>query len=46
MNSFRWDGHEDSLSSTLHTILPDVFHKTESPPIPTNLPKLAEENIC
>lgn len=30
---FRWNGHEDSLSSTLHTILPDVFHKTGSPPI-------------
>ncbi len=34
----RWDGHEDSLSATLHEILPNIFHETGSPPIPANFP--------
>jgi DNA ligase-1 len=32
---FWWDGHADSLSSTLHQILPHVFPNTSSPPIPS-----------
>jgi hypothetical protein len=35
---FWWDGKKDSLSSTLHQYLPEVFPKTDSPPIPPILP--------
>jgi hypothetical protein len=39
---YRWDGHSDSLSSTLNQILPDVFPKTDAPPIPNNPPSFEE----
>ena len=35
---YWWDGSADSLSSTLYHILPHVFPKTDSPPIPTTPP--------
>lgn len=34
----RWDGQADSLSSTLHELLPDVFPKTASSTIPPHPP--------
>jgi hypothetical protein len=34
----RWDKTIGSLSSTLHVILPEVFPKTEIPPIPNHPP--------
>jgi DNA ligase-1 len=33
-----WNKSSESLSSTLNQYLPDVFPKTSSPPIPTELP--------
>jgi hypothetical protein len=35
---YWWDETKDSLSSTLHQFMPDIFPKTDSPPIPTELP--------
>jgi hypothetical protein len=35
---YWWDMKSDSLSSTLHQYMPDIFPKTSSPPIPNELP--------
>jgi DNA ligase-1 len=35
---YWWDGKIESLLSTLHQYLPDVFDKIDSPSIPTELP--------
>jgi len=35
---YWWDGKKDSLSSTLRQYIPEVFLKTDSPPIPSTLP--------
>jgi hypothetical protein len=40
----RWDKSIGSLSSTLHTIFPKNFPKTDSPPIPVHPPILIE--VC
>jgi hypothetical protein len=34
----RWDKTKESLASTLHVSFPEIFPKTESPPIPENPP--------
>jgi hypothetical protein len=39
----RWDKSKDSLSSTLHQILPNIFAKMESPPIPNHPPTLSKK---
>jgi hypothetical protein len=36
----RWDSRIESLSSTLNAILPDVFPKTDIPPIPEQPPNI------
>jgi DNA ligase-1 len=35
---YWWDGTIESLLSTLHQYLPHLFNKTDSPPIPIQLP--------
>eukprot|EP01126_Amoeba_proteus_P039136 TRINITY_DN4111_c0_g2_i1.p1 TRINITY_DN4111_c0_g2~~TRINITY_DN4111_c0_g2_i1.p1 ORF type:complete len:658 (-),score=111.69 TRINITY_DN4111_c0_g2_i1:406-2217(-) len=37
---YWWDGNEDSLASTLHMSCPELFLKTDSPPIPTEPPNI------
>jgi hypothetical protein len=39
----RWDKKKDSLSSTLHGVLPKKFPKTDSPPIPSHPPNTNQE---
>jgi DNA ligase-1 len=41
---YWWDRKSDSLSSTLHQCFPDIFPKTDSPSIPTELPPDYEKN--
>eukprot|EP01124_Arcella_intermedia_P012701 TRINITY_DN19044_c0_g2_i1.p1 TRINITY_DN19044_c0_g2~~TRINITY_DN19044_c0_g2_i1.p1 ORF type:complete len:446 (+),score=129.38 TRINITY_DN19044_c0_g2_i1:700-2037(+) len=41
---YWWDRHKESLSSTLHHALPEVFPKSESPQIPV-VPPLKKEMV-
>jgi hypothetical protein len=38
LNPSRWDKTKESLSSTLHLVFPEIFPKTEKPPIPEQPP--------
>eukprot|EP01124_Arcella_intermedia_P022224 TRINITY_DN3269_c0_g1_i22.p1 TRINITY_DN3269_c0_g1~~TRINITY_DN3269_c0_g1_i22.p1 ORF type:complete len:519 (-),score=97.69 TRINITY_DN3269_c0_g1_i22:307-1863(-) len=40
---YWWDGKKESLCSTLHLIRPDLFQKTQSPPIPSHPPTSKKE---
>jgi hypothetical protein len=39
----RWDKSIESLSSTLHVILPVIFPKTDAPPISPHPPNSISE---
>jgi DNA ligase-1 len=41
---YWWNKKRDSLSSTLNQYMPDRFPKTDSPPIPTELPPDYQKN--